>query len=58
MELAKKCKGSSRKEVIVSSAPFADEGAYTTWRDEQLREIRKREHAKIEEEEAAAPVLD
>jgi hypothetical protein len=58
LELAKKCKGSSRKEVIVSSAPFADEGAYTTWREEQLREIRKREHAKIEEEEAAAPVLD
>ncbi len=58
MELAKKCKGTSRKEVIVSSAPFADEAAYTAWRDELLRDIRKRDYAKIEEEEAMAPVLD
>jgi hypothetical protein len=58
MELAKKCKGTSRIEVIVSAAPFADEAAYTTWRDEQLRDIRKRSYDKIEEVEAAAPVLD
>lgn len=58
MDLAKKCKGSSRSEVIVSSAPFADETAYTTWRDETMREIRKRTYDKIEEAEAPAPVLD
>ena len=58
MELAKKCKGTSRTEVIISAAPFADEAAYTTWRDEQLRDIRKRSYAKIEEAEAPAPVLD
>jgi len=58
MELAKKCKGTSRTEVIVSVAPFADEAAYATWRDEQLREIRKRPNAKLEEKEAMAPVLD
>jgi hypothetical protein len=58
MELGQKCKGTSRIEVIVSSAPFADDTAYGTWRDEQLREIRKREYAKITEAEAIAPVLD
>ncbi len=58
MELAKKCKGTSRKEVIISAAPFADEAAYTAWRDEQLRDIRKRDYAKIDESEAIAPVLD
>jgi rRNA maturation protein Nop10 len=58
LELADKCKGTGRTEVIISSAPFADEDAYTTWRDEQLREIRKRSYDKIEEAEAPAPVLD
>ncbi len=58
MELAQKCKGTGRTEVIVSAAPFADQAAYTTWRDELLREIRKRSYAKIEEAEAMAPVLD
>ena len=58
LELGSKCKGTSRIEVIISSAPFADEAAYTTWRDEQLREIRKRSYEKITEEEASAPVLD
>ena len=58
MELGSKCKGTSRTEVIISSAPFADEPAYTAWRDEQLREVRKRSYDKIEENEALAPVLD
>ncbi len=58
LELAKKCKGTSRIEVIVSPAPITNLTAWDVWRGEQLREIRKRSYAKIEESEAPAPVLD
>jgi hypothetical protein len=57
LDLAKKCKGTSTKEVIVSPHPFLDQAEWTTWRDEQLRDIRKRPSARTEESEAPAPML-
>ncbi len=58
MNLGQKCKGTSRHEVIVSSAPFQAEEQWISWRDEQLREIRKRPHDKISESEEPAPFLN
>ncbi len=57
LDLGEKCKGESRHEIIVPSEPFADEAAYVAWRDEQLKEIRKRPADKLQESEEAAPVL-
>ena len=41
--LASRCKGQSTIEVIVPSQPFADTDAYEAWRDQQLKDVRKRE---------------
>jgi hypothetical protein len=57
LDLAKKCKGTSTTEVLVSPHPFLDAAEWTAWRDEQLREIRKRPSTRTDESEAAAPML-
>lgn len=41
MDLATKCKGEGKTEVIVPSEPFADAAAYKAWVDGQLKEIQK-----------------
>ncbi|MFH1466603.1 MAG: hypothetical protein ABIO70_19615 [Pseudomonadota bacterium] len=57
LDVAKKCKGTSTVEVIVSPHPFLDGAEWATWRDEQLRDIRKRPSTRTDEVNAAAPVL-
>jgi len=48
-ELAKKCKGTSAIEVLITEAPMGSPEGGTEWLDEQLEEIRGREAKKTYE---------
>lgn len=41
LNLAEKCKGEGKIEVIVPGEPFADQAAWKTWVDAQIKEIQR-----------------
>lgn len=57
LDLAERCKGTSTKETMIPSEPFADMDAYTAWRDEIVKDVMKREARKHHEEEHEPIVL-
>jgi hypothetical protein len=57
LDLAKKCKGQGRIEVIIPSEPFIDPLAFAQWRDAKVKEVKKRMSDRTDTYEKDAPVL-
>ncbi|MBN1336673.1 MAG: hypothetical protein JXB39_12015 [Deltaproteobacteria bacterium] len=57
LNLAKKCKGQGRVEVLLPSEPFVDPLAFAQWKEETVKDVKRRVSDRTYTFEEDAPVL-